>query len=452
LARIFGFRSTSPPAILLWIASGLLLILTSGACGRSSHSSASQDSLGVWAHAGRADEREILERQVRRFNSENPKFQVQLTFLPEGSYNGQVQAAAIAGELPALLELDGPYVANYAWQGKLRALDALLSQKLRGDLLPSLIAQGTYRDSLYAIGTFDSGLGLYAHRNALEAVGARIPHSAAEAWTVQEFEETLAALAGNDPDGMVLDLGLNNIGEWYSYGFSPILKSAGGDLVTRGDSLRAGGILDGPQSIAALQHLQDWIVHGYVDPNLDDAAFPEGRVALSWSGHWKFSSYCPKGDCGDVILLPLPDFGRGSRTGQGSWCWTITRDCKVPARAMAFLQFLLRTPEILAMTNANHAVPGTKSAVAASADYGATGPLHLFAAQLNGGYAVPRPRTPAYPIISSAFQKAVLDIRAGGPVRETLHRAARVIDQDLADNQGYRDPRAVSKAKGEGER
>jgi multiple sugar transport system substrate-binding protein len=201
-----------------------------------------------------------------------------------------------------------------------------------------------------------------------------------------------------------------------------------------------------------MQYIQDWIVQGYVDPNLDDAAFTEGRVALSWSGHWKFASYCPRGDCGDVILLPLPDFGHGSRTGQGSWCWTVTRNCAHPERAMEFLEFLLRTPEILAMTNSNHAVPGTKSAVAASADYGVNGPLHLFAAQLQEGYAVPRPRTPAYPIISSAFQKALLDIRAGGPVAKALQRAARVIDRDLADNHGYRDPRLEAAHGGEGER
>jgi len=442
----------SPLTVLFWIAGGLFLFSTTGGCRRASRSGAQAEVLSVWAHAGRADERRILQRQVSRFNEEHPEFQAQLTFLPEGSYNGQVQAAAVAGELPAVLELDGPYVANYAWQGKLRALDPILGEKLHDDLLPSLIEQGTYRDSLYAIGTFDSGLGLYAHRKALEAVGARIPRSAAEAWSVREFEEILASLASHDADGMVLDLGLNNIGEWYSYGFSPVLQSAGGDLVARGDSMRAEGILDGPESIAALQHIQDWIVQGYVDPNLDDAAFTAGRVGLSWSGHWKFSSYCPKGDCGDVVLVPLPDFGRGSRTGQGSWCWSITRECKNPELAMAFLRFLLRTPEILAMTNSNHAVPGTKSAVAASADYGMNGPLHLFASQLSGGYAVPRPRTPAYPIISSAFQKALLDIRAGGSVKKALHRAARVIDRDLADNHGYPDPQAARRDGGEGKR
>ncbi len=446
--RVHRFRFSCPLAIRLGVASGLFLLLASTGCTQRSHSGDSREVLSIWAHAGRADERKILQSQVRRFNFEHQDFQAKLTLLPEGSYNGQVQASAVAGDLPAVLELDGPYVANYAWQRRLRALDGLLNPQLRDDFLPSLLQQGSYRDSLYAIGTFDSGLGLYARRSALEEIGARVPSSASEAWSVEEFERILAALAQRDEDGMVLDLGLNNTGEWFAYGFSPVLQSAGADLIERGGTPRAEGTLDGPASVAALQHIQDWIVHGYVDPNLDDAAFSSGRVALSWSGHWKFSSFCPKGDCEDLVLLPLPDFGKGSRTGQGSWCWAVTTNCNHPRRAAAFLEFLLRTPEILAMTNANHAVPGTKSAIATSADYREGGPLHLFAAQLSGGFAVPRPRTPAYPIISSAFRKAFLDIRAGGPVKRALQRAAKLIDRDLADNHGYPDRRKASTHEG----
>src|SRR5687767_15335853 len=44
----------------------------------------------------------------------------------------------------------------------------------------------------------------------------------------------------------------------------------------------------------------------------------KGRVALSWTGHWKYPSY--RAALGrDLILLPLPDFGHGVKTGMGSW-------------------------------------------------------------------------------------------------------------------------------------
>ena len=69
------------------------------------------------------------------------------------------------------------------------------------------------------MGTFDSGLGLYGRRSRLEAAGVRIPQSNQDAWTAQEFNQVLAALAKKDPDQQVLDLKLNSSGELYSYAF-----------------------------------------------------------------------------------------------------------------------------------------------------------------------------------------------------------------------------------------
>jgi len=82
-------------------------------------------------------------------------------------------------------------------------------------------------------------------------------------------------------------------------------------------------------------------------------------------------------------------------------------------------------------------VPGTGAAIARAPLYRAGGPLHLLVAQLTGGVAVPRPRTPAYPVITAAFQRAFDDLRNGGDLRAALSRAAAAIDQDLADNRGY---------------
>ena len=188
-----------------------------------------------------------------------------------------------------------------------------------------------------------------------------------------------------------------------------------------------------------MQAIQGWIEKGYVDPNLDDGAFTEGRVALSWGGHWNYPRY-HKAAGRDLAILPLPDFGRGMRTDQGSWNWGITKGCDHPRAAGRFLAFLLRDRQVLAMTRANGAVPGTRSALRKSKLYGPGGPLRLFAEQLRGGYAMPRPKTPAYPVISTIFRDAIADIRHGMAVKKVLDRAAGKIDDDLEANQGYRFP------------
>lgn len=392
--------------------------------------------LTVWAHAGQEAERQVLQDQAARFNRQAKDSEIRLTFIPERDYNAQVQAAALAGELPDILEFDGPYVYNYIWQGHLMPLDTLLPQSLRDDLLPSIIDQGTYNRRLYAVGTFDSGLGLYARKTALTAIAARIPAKAGEAWSADEFTAILQKLAARDKDGAVLDLKLNYGGEWFTYGFSPVLQSAGGDLIDRRTYLSSTGVLNSAASIAAMRTVQQWISAGLVDANVDDAAFLSGRVPLSWVGHWEYGRYAAAfGD--DLVILPLPDFGRGSRTGQGSWSWGITRNSQYPEKAATFVRFLFKTDEVLAMSNANGAVPGTRRAVQKSALYGDHGRLRLFADQLLGGYSVPRPKTPAYPVITTQFRNAFQQIRNGGDVQQALTFAAEQIDQDILDNQGY---------------
>jgi multiple sugar transport system substrate-binding protein len=392
-------------------------------------------TLEIWAHAGQQRERETLKSQVARYNSTHDGIRLSLTLIPEGSYNAQVQAAAVAGELPDLLEFDGPFLYAYVWQGRLRPLDDLLTGDVIKDLLPSIRQQGSYRKRLWSVGCFDSGLGLYADKHRLDNAGIRRP-SLDHPWSVDEFTAILEQLARDDADGQVLDLKLNYAGEWYTYAITPLLQSAGGGLLDQPTLERADGVLNGPATVSALQTIQAWIRRGRVDPNIDDASFSQRRVALALGGHWNYPDYhAHLGD--DLLLLPLPDFGTGSRTGQGSWSWAITANSGHPAEAARFLTFLLQPEEVLAMSRANGAVPATHSAIARSPHYRQGGPLDLFVEQLRRGNATPRPRTPAYPVITAEFQEAFERIRSGSDVQSALDEAARVIDEDFADSQGY---------------
>jgi multiple sugar transport system substrate-binding protein len=417
------------------------LLLTLSGC---SQPSAKEGTLQLWVHSGQESERQVIEQQVKRFNASHKQTPIQVTFIPEGAYNAQVQAASLSKDLPDILEFDGPFVYNYVWQQNLIPIDNLISKKVQQDLLPSILKQGTYKGRLYSVATFDSGLGLYAYRNQLKAAGVRIPKGNKDAWTLSEFDRALAKLAQKDRDRQVLDLKLNYRGEWFTYGFSPILQSAGGDLIRRSNYQSTDGSLNNPASVAAMKQVQTWIQKGYVDPNIDDAAFASGRVALSWVGHWVYKDYA-KALGNDLVVLPLPNFGNGSKTGQGSWNWGITANCKNPKLAMRFLEFLLQPKEVLAMADANGAVPGTKTAIAQSQLYSPSGPLHLFAAQLLAGQTVPRPQTPAYPVITSAFQEAFANIRNGLEVKTALNKAVTTIDLDIQDNQGYPDVSPVAR-------
>ncbi len=402
--------------------------------------------LDVWVHAGRQSERETISRQVDRFNEMESEIRVELTFIPEGAYNAQVQAAALAGDLPDVLEFDGPFVYNYVWQGKLFPLEDYISLETFENLIPSIVEQGTYNNRFWTAGMYDSGLALYASREKLESVGARIPEIPSEAWTVETFDSILSKLAAKDEDGRVLDLKLNYRGEWFTYAFYPALASAGGGLIRRPEYDTAQGVLDGEASIEAMSWFQRWTDEKeWVDANVDDNAFVSGRVALSWVGHWEYERYSETYG-NDLVLLPLPDFGQGSHTAQGSWSWGITRKCQNPEAAGEFIEFLLQDRQVLEMAEANGAVPGTRSAIEKSVAYGPAGERRLFVTQLTEGFARPRPRTPGYPVITSIFQNTFKDITNGADVGRALRRAAEEITRDIRDNKGYPN---VSNGKGE---
>jgi multiple sugar transport system substrate-binding protein len=390
-------------------------------------------AINVWAHAGQESERKVLRHQVRHFNAAQDEVHVQLTFIPERGYNAYVQAAAANKVLPDLLEFDGPFLYHHVREGHLQTLDDLLPKEVLDDLLPSVRRQGTYAGKLYSVGTFDSWLGLYGRRSQLQAIGVRTPTSNETAWRADELDATLAALAARDSDGAVLDLKLNYPGEWLTYAFSPIVQSAGGDLIDRANMASADEVLNGPEAVNAMRWLQAWFQKGYVDLNVDDAAFVSGRVALSWSGHWDYRRYSKKfGD--DLVVMPLPDFGTGPKAARGSWTWGVTASSPRPEAAARFLQFLLEPEQVLEIVEANGALPATRTALSRSRLYGPGEPLESFSEQLLTleNQPNPRPDSPAYPVITLAFQRAFRNIQTGADVKSTLDEAVRIIDKAVA--------------------
>lgn len=396
-------------------------------------------TIQVWFHSGKGEEREVLDAQVEDFNAMQDEVFVEAVRLPEGTYNDQVSAAALAGDLPDLLDFDGPFLYNYAWAGHLIPLDDYVSSELKDDFLPSIIAQGTYGGKLYSLGTFDSGLAIWGNKAYLEKAEVRIPTSIADAWTLEEFKEVLEKLQALDEVEHAIDFKMNyGQGEWYTYGFAPIIQSWGADLIDRSDYQSADGVLNSTEAVEALTWFQSLFTDGYANaaPAGDDDFYGRKITGLAFVGHWMWTPH-KEGLGDDLVLLPMPKFGDKAVTGMGSWCWGITSQSENPEAAFKFLEYLVDPDQILRMTDANGAVPARKSALAKSDLYGEGGPLNIFVQQLEGGVALPRPITPAYPTITVAFAEAVQNIVDGADVKGELDKAVEKIDQDIEDNEGY---------------
>jgi multiple sugar transport system substrate-binding protein len=183
---------------------------------------------------------------------------------------------------------------------------------------------------------------------------------------------------------------------------------------------------------------QGLFTQGYANANPVDhnADFTEGRVALSWVGHWMYPSY--KEALGDnLVLIPMPILGEKAVTGNGSWNWSITSSCENPDGAWAFLDFIFRPENIQSTAEATGAIPARISVLAEDERYQTGGDLYVYYQQLTSGIALPRPQTPAYPTISEAMATAINDIALGADVQTALDTAVDTIDTDIEANNGY---------------
>ncbi|MEU8460286.1 sugar ABC transporter substrate-binding protein [Streptomyces sp. NPDC029003] len=436
------------------VRTGLALalpVVALAACGSGGGADAAAEAgsgkgtISVWAHQGQKNEASALQNAVKSFNSSQGDIKVDLKLIPEADYTKTITATD-ASKLPDVMEFDGPTMANFVYNKKLAPIDTHVSTETMDNATDASKAQGEVGGKHYGLGMFDSGLGIYGNKKLLDAAGVKYPTSLSDDWTAAEFTAALGALKAKDADGKTLDLqetgGYAN--EWGTYGFAPVVWSAGGSLLKNG---KAEGALDTPAVISAMKTFQSWKT--YVDPNTDGNAFAKGRVALSWVGHWMYPAYSEAlGD--DLVVLPLPDFGNGPKTGQGSWAWGIGADSKNAKAAGTFLDTLLNDANITAMTTANGAVPATKTALGKSELYKQGGPLQLYADQLakpcgdkditKSCVAVTRPVTAGYPLVTSKFSEALNSIYGGADPESALRKAARAIDQDFSDNAGYKIP------------
>lgn len=432
------------------VATGAMLLAGCGGGGGGGTEAAACDgevdpgTVTMFAHEGA--EADAYKAAVEAFNDgpgQELELEVDLTMIPEGQYTDQVNSAAASGDLPAVLDFDGPNMANLAWSGHLVPIEDCISDELRDNVLPSLIQQGTYADNLYAVGSFDSGLGLYAYKSALDEVGAEIPTTAEEAWTADELEQILRDLqdAGYEHP-LDTKFWYGSQGEWFSYAFDPIIWSAGGDVIDRGDYQTADGQLNSPEVVEAMTTFQTWVQDGLIDKDAaDDSNFLTKKSPISWVGHWMYQPYLEAaGD--DLVVLPLPDFGTGSKTGMGSWAWGMTPNAEDPDAAWAVIEHLMSDDVIGQITEVNGAVPGTQSTIDASELYKEGGPLALFVEQLQAApdVAVPRPVTPAYPTITNTMTTTIDDIVQGEDVQAALDKAVEDIDADIEANEGYPAP------------
>ena len=412
------------------IAAGLL------ASGCLAGGAAAQTELSLWYHgAGNEVERSVLAGIVDDFNASQSDWKVAIEQFPQAAYNDSVTAAALSGDLPDILDVDGPIMPNWAWAGYLAPL-TIDPAKLDG-FLPGVI--GKWNGEIYSVGFWDAALAMFARKSVLEENGIRIP-TLEEPWTGEELDAALVTLKDTGNYEYPLNIGMADKGEWYPYAFLPFLWSYGGGLVDRSTYQTAEGVLNGEDAIAWGEWFQSLFDRDLVPGTSQSLAdhqngFAEGKYALNWTGNWLALSSLEKfGD--DLLFLPAPNFGHGPKIGAASWQFAVAASSEHQDGANAFIAFALQDKYFIAFSDGIGLIPPTRSAAAASKYYAPGQPMEVFY-DLSEKQGMLRPVTPGYVVQSKVFQKAVADIADGADVPTVLDTAVDEIDADIENNQGY---------------
>lgn len=392
--------------------------------------------LTMWYHgAGNDVERTILTQIIDDFNASQSEWRIERQDFPQASYNESVVAGALAGNLPDIIDMDGPVMPNWAWSGYIAPLS--LPEESLENFLPGAI--GRWDGKVYSVGLWDAAVAVFARRSVLEANGIRVP-TLEKPWTFEEFDAALVTLQGTGEFDYAFDPGMVWTGEWYPYAFSPFLQSFGGDIVDRTTYLTAEGALNGPEALAFGEWWQSLFERGLApgtsqDGADRDAGFIDGRYAIQWNGNWAALAALEKyGD--DLLFLPAPDFGSGPTIGAGSWQFGVSAKSEHPEGANAFIQFAIQDKYLAAFSDGIGLIPATASAAALTTNYAPGGPMEVFF-ELSNQQALIRPPTPAYLSAALVFEKALADIANGADVATTLDAATDEINADIEANNGY---------------
>ncbi len=393
-----------------------------------------QTTLSMWYHgAGNEVESKIINQIITDFNASQANWKVELQSFPQGAYNDSVVAGALAGNLPDILDVDGPVMPNWAWSGYMQPLQ--IDETLIAGFLPG--PKGYWGGKLYSIGLWDAAVALVTRQSYLDELKLRTP-TLEQPWTGDEFQAALDAAKGSGKFQYALDLGMAWTGEWYPYAYSPFLQSFGGDLVDRSTYKTAEGVLNGE----AAQKFGAWWQHlftdGYAqatqDPADRDNGFAEGKYAFSWNGNWAALGALKAFP--DTVFLPAPDFGAGPKIGAASWQFGVSAKSQHPDGASAFIQFALQDKYLADFSNGIGLIPATKTAAAMTENYKDGGPMAAFFG-LTQAQALVRPVTPGYVVEAKVFEKAMADIANGADVAATLDAATDEINADIEKNGGY---------------
>ncbi|WP_247747371.1 sugar ABC transporter substrate-binding protein [Alkalihalobacillus sp. BA299] len=420
----------------------LMVSVVLAACGNNndqevsnedSNQDANQDvgeaiELDMWIHQSGEAETEFYQNRIAKFNEAHEgeiKINVQVVMDDGGSsYNDSLNAALVAGNLPDVLALDGPFVASYAEAEIIAPISQYISDEDKEDFVDSILEQGSYNGELYSLGAMESSVVLYYNKEIFEAEGIEAPTTLEEAWTWDEFIDVAKQLTTEDRFGLNLFMNYG-VGEWYTYMGAPFVWSNGGDLISE-DGTTVDGYLNGPESVEAFEFVKSLFEEGVVSLTPSETQFEEGKAAMALGGPWIAVSAENAGL--DYGMMPYP-YSEVPKSPSGSMAYAISSQTEYPEAAYQVMKWMTNEESTIGLSEVTGMPPSRKSAFESMEEYNEL-PKKIMRDQVVST-AHARPTTPAYPVLTDAFAQVFHAAALGEDPKGILDQQVQRVEREL---------------------
>ncbi|WP_223986424.1 extracellular solute-binding protein [Arthrobacter sp. NicSoilB8] len=161
---------------------------STGSTGATVVAGSGEGTINVWAVDGQAAENDALKKIISNFESSQSKIKVNLKLFPSDQYTKAVNSAA-PGDLPDVLDFDGPTLASFVYNGKMAPLKGSVSDATLSNQTDSIKSQNTVDDAVYGVGMMNAGLALWGNKKLLDAAGVAYPTTPEKAWPLTSSRE-----------------------------------------------------------------------------------------------------------------------------------------------------------------------------------------------------------------------------------------------------------------------
>ncbi|MCZ4124511.1 ABC transporter substrate-binding protein [Streptomyces sp. H39-S7] len=342
-----------------------LALLTAGCAGGGDGSDDGRITLRFQSLAWQQDSVAANKQLVAEWNRTHPAVEVEYVQGNWDSVHDQLLTSFEGGEAPDIIHDASDDLADFAYGGDLADLGGLLPPTLR-DAIPAASWQTTtFGKGVYGVPFLQEPRMIMANRALLVKSGVRIP-TADTPWTWDEFRQSAKRLTADGTYGVAWPLK------------EPVSSTLNLSLSTGGQIFARGA--DGKVTVRfdAADQVVPRVIHDLV--NTDHSAsrttlgmggsdtlpgFFGGRYAmvpLGFSYRQQIQQQAPKGF--DWIVLPAPAGPGGNRAqGVSPQTLSVSEDCAHKKEAVAFIDFLLRTDNVVRLAKGDWMLPTATAAL-----------------------------------------------------------------------------------------